>query len=76
MKLEVVVIPVSDVDHAKEFYARLGWRLDRDFRFANGLWAVQFTPPSSQFRVLGAFLDQPRRNPKRWFCKLGRTRFS
>jgi len=47
MKLEVVVIPVSDVDRAKEFYARLGWRLDRDFRFANGLRAVQFTPPSS-----------------------------
>jgi catechol 2,3-dioxygenase-like lactoylglutathione lyase family enzyme len=47
MKLEVIVIPVSDVDRAKEFYARLGWRLDRDFRFANGLRAVQFTPPSS-----------------------------
>ena len=47
MKLEVVVIPVSDVDRAKEFYARLGWRLDRDFRFANGLRAIQFTPPSS-----------------------------
>jgi len=47
MKLEVVVIPVSDVDRAKEFYAGLGWRLDRDFRFANGLRAIQFTPPSS-----------------------------
>jgi len=47
MKLEVVVIPVSDVDRAKEFYAKLGWRLDRDFRFANGLRAVQFTPPGS-----------------------------
>jgi catechol 2,3-dioxygenase-like lactoylglutathione lyase family enzyme len=47
MKLEVVVIPVSDVDSAKEFYARVGWRLDRDFRFANGLRAVQFTPPGS-----------------------------
>ena len=47
MKLEVVVIPVSDVDRAKEFYARLGWRLDRDFRFTNGLRAVQFTPPGS-----------------------------
>jgi catechol 2,3-dioxygenase-like lactoylglutathione lyase family enzyme len=41
------VIPVSDVDRAKEFYAKLGWRLDRDFRFANGLRAVQFTPPGS-----------------------------
>ena len=47
MKLEVVVIPVSNVDRAKEFYARLGWRLDRDFRFVNGLRAVQFTPPGS-----------------------------
>ena len=47
MKLEVVVIPVSDVDRAKEFYARLGWRLDRDFRFVNGLRGVQFTPPGS-----------------------------
>jgi catechol 2,3-dioxygenase-like lactoylglutathione lyase family enzyme len=47
MKLEVFVIPVSDVDRAKEFYARLGWRLDRDFRFANGLRAIQFTPPGS-----------------------------
>jgi catechol 2,3-dioxygenase-like lactoylglutathione lyase family enzyme len=47
MKLEIIVIPVSDVDRAKEFYARLAWRLDRDFRFANGLRAVQFTPPGS-----------------------------
>lgn len=36
MKLEVVIIPVSDVSRAKEFYARLGWRLDADFRFDNG----------------------------------------
>ena len=36
MKLEVVVIPVSDVDRAKEFYGRLGWRLDADFAFDNG----------------------------------------
>jgi len=47
MKLEVVVIPVSDVDRAKEFYGRLGWRLDADFRFDNGLRVVQFTPPGS-----------------------------
>lgn len=47
MKLEVIVIPVSSVDRAKDFYASLGWRLDRDFRFANGLRAVQFTPPGS-----------------------------
>ena len=47
MKLEVVVIPVSDVDRAKEFYGRLGWRLDADFRFDNGFHVVQFTPPGS-----------------------------
>src|SRR5215475_333127 len=47
MKLEVVVIPVSDVDRAKAFYARLGWRLDADFGFDNGFRVVQFTPPGS-----------------------------
>ena len=47
MKFEVVVIPVSDVDRAKEFYTNLGWRLDADFRFDNGFRIVQFTPPGS-----------------------------
>ena len=47
MKLEAVVIPVADVDRAKEFYGRLGWRLDADFRFDNGFHVVQFTPPGS-----------------------------
>jgi catechol 2,3-dioxygenase-like lactoylglutathione lyase family enzyme len=47
LKLEAVVIPVSDVDRAKEFYARLGWRLDADFAFDNGVKIVQFTPPGS-----------------------------
>jgi catechol 2,3-dioxygenase-like lactoylglutathione lyase family enzyme len=47
LKLEVVVIPVSDVDRAKKFYERLGWRLDADFRFDNGFRIVQFTPPGS-----------------------------
>ena len=47
LKLEVVVIPVSDVDRAKEFYGRLGWRLDADFPFENGFRVVQFTPPGS-----------------------------
>ena len=46
-KLEVVVIPVSDVDRAKEFYGGLGWRLDADFPFDNGIRLVQFTPPGS-----------------------------
>ena len=47
MKLEVVVIPVSDVDRAKAFYGSLGWRLDADFPFDNGFRVVQFTPPGS-----------------------------
>ena len=47
MKLEVVVIPVSDADRAKEFYESLGWRLDADFPFDNGFRVVQFTPPGS-----------------------------
>jgi catechol 2,3-dioxygenase-like lactoylglutathione lyase family enzyme len=47
LKLEVVVIPVADADRAKEFYARLGWRLDADFPFDNGFRVVQFTPPGS-----------------------------
>jgi len=47
MKFEAVVIPVSDVNRAKEFYGRLGWRLDADFRFDNGFHVVQFTPPGS-----------------------------
>jgi len=47
LKLEVVVIPVADVDRAKEFYGRLGWRLDADFPFPNGVRVVQFTPPGS-----------------------------
>jgi len=47
MKLEAVVIPVSDVDRAKKFYGDLGWRLDADFPFDNGFRAVQYTPPGS-----------------------------
>lgn len=46
MKLEVVLIPVSDVDRAKEFYGGLGWRLDADFT-QDGARVVQFTPPGS-----------------------------
>jgi catechol 2,3-dioxygenase-like lactoylglutathione lyase family enzyme len=47
LKLEVVVIPVSDADRSREFYAGLGWRLDADFSFDNGFRVVQFTPPGS-----------------------------
>jgi catechol 2,3-dioxygenase-like lactoylglutathione lyase family enzyme len=47
LKLEAIVISVSDVDRAKEFYESLGWRLDADFPFDNGFRVVQFTPPGS-----------------------------
>jgi catechol 2,3-dioxygenase-like lactoylglutathione lyase family enzyme len=47
MKLEVVVIPVSDVDRAKEFYERIGWRLDADRSTGEDFRLVQFTPPGS-----------------------------
>jgi len=51
LKLEVVIIPVSDVDRAKQFYGSLGWRLDADFAFDNSLRVVQFTPPGSACSV-------------------------
>ena len=51
-KLEIVVIPVSDVDRAKEFYARLGWRLDADFDNGSDLRVIQFTPPGSGCSVI------------------------
>jgi len=47
MKFEAVVISVSDVNRAKEYYQQLGWRLDADFHFDNGFRIVQFTPPGS-----------------------------
>ena len=47
LKLEVVAIPVSDIDRAKQFYSRLGWRLDADFVVGDNFRGVQFTPPGS-----------------------------
>jgi catechol 2,3-dioxygenase-like lactoylglutathione lyase family enzyme len=47
MKLEVVTLPVSDVDRAKSFYQSLGWRLDADFVLSDDIRAVQLTPPHS-----------------------------
>ncbi len=47
LRLEVVVVPVSDVDRAKEFYEGLGWRLDADVAHGEGFRMVQFTPPGS-----------------------------
>ncbi len=52
MKLEVVVIPVSDVDRAKAFYAGLGWRLDADFAAGGDYRVIQFTPPGSGCSII------------------------
>ncbi len=52
MKFEVVVIPVSDVDRAKEFYGKLGWRLDADFIHGDDWRGIQFTPPGSGCSII------------------------
>ena len=52
MKFEVVVIPVSDVDRAKEFYGRLGWRLDADYDNGKDFRVIQFTPPGSECSII------------------------
>jgi catechol 2,3-dioxygenase-like lactoylglutathione lyase family enzyme len=52
MKLEVIVIPVSDVERSKQFYGALGWRLDADFTFEGGVRVVQFTPPGSSASII------------------------
>ena len=52
MKFEIVVIPVSDVDRAKQFYANLGWRLDADFDNGKDFRVVQFTPPGSGCSII------------------------
>jgi catechol 2,3-dioxygenase-like lactoylglutathione lyase family enzyme len=51
-KLEVVVLPVADVDRAKAFYESLGWRLDADFRGEDGFRVIQFNPPGSECSVI------------------------
>jgi hypothetical protein len=62
MKFEIVVIPVSDVDRAKEFYAKLGWRLDADYDDGKTFRVLQFTPPGSGCSVCV---------PKIRFCNIG-----
>jgi catechol 2,3-dioxygenase-like lactoylglutathione lyase family enzyme len=52
MKLEVVVIPVADVDRAKDFYKTLGWRLDADFVTSEDFRVVQLTPPGSEASII------------------------
>src|SRR3984893_10010536 len=74
LKLEAVVIPVSDVDRAKSFYSKLGWRLDADFVAGESFRVVQFTPPGSPASIHfgkgltsaapGVFLKMIRRPPR------------
>jgi catechol 2,3-dioxygenase-like lactoylglutathione lyase family enzyme len=52
LKLEVVVLPVADVDRAKQFYASLGWREDADFSTGPEFRVVQFTPPGSPASII------------------------
>src|SRR5580765_248016 len=52
MKFEIVVLPVSDVDRAKEFYGRLGWRLDADYDSGKDFRVIQFTPPGSGCSII------------------------
>ena len=54
MKLEIVVIPVSDVDRAKRFYGDLGWRLDADFADGDDFRVIQFTPRAPRPRSSSA----------------------
>jgi catechol 2,3-dioxygenase-like lactoylglutathione lyase family enzyme len=62
MKLEVVTLPVSDVDRAKRFYQGLGWRLDADLAVSDDVRVVQLTPPRSQCSIafgMGVTAAQP-----------------
>lgn len=52
MKFEIAVIPVSDIDRAKEFYTRLGWRLDADYDHGEDFRVIQFTPPGSGCSII------------------------
>jgi catechol 2,3-dioxygenase-like lactoylglutathione lyase family enzyme len=52
MKLEVVLVPVSDVDRAKAFYESLGWRLDADFATSPDFRVVQLTPPGLEASII------------------------
>jgi catechol 2,3-dioxygenase-like lactoylglutathione lyase family enzyme len=61
MKFEVVVIPVSDIDRAKKFYQRLGWRLDADYDNGDDFRVIQFTPSGSGARSSSARTSLRRR---------------
>jgi catechol 2,3-dioxygenase-like lactoylglutathione lyase family enzyme len=64
VKLEVVIVPVTDADRAKQFYASLGWREDADFVFADDFRVLQFTPPGSQASIIfGTGVTPPGARP-------------
>ena len=67
MKLEVVVVPVSDVDRAKAFYGSLGWREDADFA-TDELRVVQFTPRARGARLTSARTSQPAHQARYATC--------
>jgi len=70
MKLEVVTLPVTDVDRAKRFYQSLGWRLDADIAVGDSFRVVQVTPPhSSQTATAGS----SRRSRPAYLAGSGRT---
>jgi catechol 2,3-dioxygenase-like lactoylglutathione lyase family enzyme len=52
LKLEIIILPVADVDRAKDFYANIGFRLDADFATDRGLRVVQLTPPGSHASIM------------------------
>ena len=65
MKLEVVAIPVSDVDRAKEFYGSLGWRLDADFSPGGAAWSSSRLPAPSARSTSARTSPPPRPDPPR-----------
>jgi Bleomycin resistance protein-like N-terminal len=66
MKLEIVVIPVSDVARSKEFYGgQLGWRLDADFDDGKGFRVIQFTPPPDVRSSSAPISPPPHPAPRR-----------
>ena len=63
MDIEVVVVPVSDVDRAKRFYSDLGWRLDLDYKAGDDFRTIQFTPPGSGCSVARRRRRRPQESP-------------
>ena len=90
MRLEIVVIPVSDVDRAKRFYGGLGWRLDADFAAGDDFRVIQFTPPGSGCSVIfgknvtaaaagsarGLYLIVPTSRPPAPSCSIAASRLA